>query len=100
MTTEIDHQDDLINQVLRAASHATEPIGRFDIADAIDPATGDLKEDTAEHEAFLNQRMAIIRAAVEAERAGLLECTRPATGDEPDLLQLSATGRERLQSLA
>jgi hypothetical protein len=89
--------NELIQQVLQVAARATEPICRFDIADAIDPGTDDLQEDTPEHEAFTLRRLAIIRAAVNAEQTGLLECVRPATGGEGDLLQLSARGREQLQ---
>ena len=95
MTTQPDNE--LIQQVLQVAAQATGPIGRFDIADAIDPGTDDLQEDTPEHDAFTLLRLAIIRAAVDAEQSGLLECVRPATGGERDLLQVSARGREQLQ---
>ncbi|GGM22505.1 hypothetical protein ACFFX1_11095 [Dactylosporangium sucinum] len=97
MTTPEAGNDELIQQVLQVVAHATGPIGRFDIADAIDPGDPDLQEGTAEHEAMLEQRIAIIRAAVDAEQAGLLESERPAGGDGADLVRITAQGREQLQ---
>src|SRR5690349_18818259 len=92
--------DDLLRQVLQVAAAASAPLGRFDIADAIDPGRPELQEGTAEHDAFLQQRIAIVAAAAVAERDGLLDCVRPATGGEGDLLRISTTGRERLQQLS
>ena len=80
----------------RAGYRANRP---FDIGDAIDPGSDDLQRGTPEHEAFTQRRLAIIRAAVDAEQAGLLECVRPAADSEGDLLQLSVRGREHLQAV-
>ncbi|MEN3308985.1 MAG: hypothetical protein V7603_5187 [Micromonosporaceae bacterium] len=91
--------EDFTRRVLQVAADATAPLGRFDIAEAINPGPHGLTEDAPEYEAFATRRIDIIRTAVRLEQEGLLECVTPATGEQGDLLRISAAGRDRLQNL-
>lgn len=88
----------LISEVLRVAAQATEPIGRFDIVEALEEAGDMPAEGTREDDALLEQRIAIIGAAVSAEQTGFLECVRPANGGDGDFLQISQSGRAWLEA--
>lgn len=91
--------EDFTQRVLQVAAAATAPLGRFDIAEAIDPGTHEFPDDQSpEYDAFANRRIDIGRTVAQLEQEGLLECVIPANGEQGDLLQISALGRDRLQT--
>ena len=90
---------DLAVQVLQVAARAGKPIGPFDIAMAIDPnpdPSSGVREGTPEFEAFVERRIAIVGAVVEAEEAGFLELAGR-DDENGTLVRISARGREQLR---